>query len=110
MNSIKKLSRTAIIAIAVLSMSVPCFAQDISTANIPSEASEVSPRIVVSYEKEVRRYFTAVSGDSVPQSFYYSEWSDDYNTQCSGTLYLKHVTTVGTQIEATYRGTLVGHI
>lgn len=105
----KKIFQATILTIAALSMSVPCFAQD-TTTDISTESTEISPRIVVSYEKEVRKYFTAVTGDSIPQSLYYTEWSDKYNTQCSGTLFLQHVTTVGTKVEATYRGTLSGNI
>lgn len=109
MRRLKKLVTMGIFTATALSMSIPCLAQDMGS-ELTAESAEAAPRIVVHYEKEVRKYYEAISGGSIPQSIYYTEWSDEYNCECSGTLYLEHVTTIGTQIEATYRGDLSGNI
>ena len=65
-------------------------------------------RIVVSYQKTVIKHYN--NTDSIPTTIYYTEFSNEYKTTCSGTLSLISVVPAGTSYQATYRGTMRGTI
>lgn len=75
---------------------------------IEAEGYSVSPRIVVSVEKEVVVYYN--SFDEIPDTMFYEEFNDGYRTWMKGTLNLISVDKSGSGYRVVYRGSLVGHI
>lgn len=72
------------------------------------ETITVSPRIVHSYKKTVKKVYKNLS--SIPESISYSEYNADYEAWFSGTLYLQSSKKVSNGYQATFSGTLVGRI
>lgn len=71
--------------------------------------AEVTPRIIVSYEKEVRQKYAYF--DNIPEHISYSEYSDEWHGYFSGTLWLDHyVETADHYWFAWFYGTLTGTI
>ena len=99
------------LALIVSLFSVTCFAVD--NGVIISEKQEslgvvFSPNIVHSYNKTIVVTYNSYS--SVPSTYPYSEYNNEYGAWFSGTLYLQSVVKYGSQWKATFYGTLVGYI
>lgn len=65
-------------------------------------------RITISYQKTVIKHYS--NPDSIPTTIYYTEFSNEYKTTCSGTLSLISVVPASGSYQATYRGTMRGTI
>lgn len=73
-----------------------------------SDGATISPRIVVSVEKEVIRSYSTF--EQIPYTISYEEYNSQYNTWMKGTLYLKKAEQLATSWTAYYRGSLAGNI
>lgn len=73
---------------------------------ITEDSSIVYPNAVITYEKTTKRTFYSIS--SIPESYYYQEFNDMFQSTFSGTLYLQSVQSYGSYYVATYSGTLFG--
>ena len=76
--------------------------------NINPPEGETSPQIAVHYEKTVENWYENFS--DIPEIISYREYSDTYQTWCSGYLYLQSTRRGGSGWYATYKGSLAGSI
>ena len=108
----KKLISILLLTIMLLTMNtVTAFAAESGSGNgetIQADA-EVTPRIIFSYDKVVRRQYAFF--DSIPSHISYSEYSDEWHGYFSGTLWLDHVIERADHYWfAWFQGTLTGTI
>ncbi|MCI8428764.1 MAG: hypothetical protein HFI16_00700 [Lachnospiraceae bacterium] len=109
---LKKMVNIMVVMVLAAVVSVPCYAKGVETKTFENSTEEnsISPRIVVAYERSIKIAYPALSTGSIPQTYYYSEWSEKYDTQCSGLLRMTHSVTLGTVIRVTYEGKISGTI
>lgn len=71
--------------------------------------SSISPRIVHSYTKTIKKTYSSAS--SIPEKISYTEYNDEFQAEFSGILYLKSTQkTASGYWQATFSGNLVGRI
>lgn len=75
-----------------------------NTDNVTTDTQNV--KIVVHYSKKIQIVYD--NFDDVPSSYYYSEYSDVYHTNCAGTLTLTKVQLLSGKYWATFEGDLFG--
>ena len=109
---LKKFANVFIAMMFSLTVCIPCYAgnTDIQVSKAAVNEENVSPHIVVPYYKTVNVMYPATGGTSIPSTYYYTEWSEEYKTQCSGWLKMVHSTTVGSLLQVTHGGDLTGRI
>ena len=108
----KKLISILLLTTMVLTLNtVTAFAAESGSGDADTVQADtgVTPRIIFSYEKEVRQKYAFY--DSIPDHISYSEYSEDWHGYFSGTLWLDHVIdTADGYWFAWYYGTLTGTI
>lgn len=106
--------KKSIIIILTMICAIIMFDVNVQAKNIENTTEEltystdIQSRIVVSYTKQVIKYY--VSYNSIPATYYYTEYSDSYKTEMAGTLKLQSATLVGSSYRCVYEGTLFGNI
>lgn len=108
----KKMISILLLLSLVLTMNtVTVFAAESASNDTETISADTgaSPRIIVSYEKEVVQKYAFF--DSIPEHISYREYSDEWHGYFSGTLWLDHyMQTADHYWYAWYYGTLTGTI
>lgn len=107
----KLISILLLLSLVLMLNTVTVFAAESASNDTETSSADTgaSPRIIVSYEKEVVQKYAYF--DNIPDHISYSEYSDEWHGYFSGTLWLLNITeTADHYWYAWFRGTLTGTI